>query len=361
MTIYKLNGDGIAPVAPTSFASAGIYERKDIQQHLLKNIKVIGDDLLVISEEFSEWSDSTRRVDLLCLDTKARLVVVEIKRTEDGGHMELQALRYAAMISTMTFEHVVEAYADAHDTDVEAAETAILSFLRWPEAKEEAFAKDVRIVLVAADFGKEVTTTVLWLRDRGIDVRCMRLKPYQLEDGPLLLDVQQLIPLPEAASFQTQLVVKRQAEREGLGDRHSERREWWSELAKLPGTEAHAHVRPKASPYHFVRNGGLQWAYLVWQDECGVELFIDLGGQRSMKLFEFLQGERAAIEERFGQGLSWLPVGDGSWAKVQLIMSGGYRSPHGEWKQILTAQVSAMQRLRAALEPFISDWRAHGG
>ena len=31
------------------------------------------------------------------LDNAARLVVVELKRTDDGGHLELQALRYAAM------------------------------------------------------------------------------------------------------------------------------------------------------------------------------------------------------------------------------------------------------------------------
>ena len=34
----------------------------------------------------------------------ANLVVVELKRTEDGGLMDLQALRYAAMISAMPFE-----------------------------------------------------------------------------------------------------------------------------------------------------------------------------------------------------------------------------------------------------------------
>jgi len=31
-------------------------------------------------------------------------VAIELKRTEDGGHMELQSTRYAAMVSTMTFD-----------------------------------------------------------------------------------------------------------------------------------------------------------------------------------------------------------------------------------------------------------------
>ena len=45
---------------------------------------------MVIEEEFGDWEDSLRRIDLLCLNRKAQLVVLELKRTEDGGHMELK-------------------------------------------------------------------------------------------------------------------------------------------------------------------------------------------------------------------------------------------------------------------------------
>lgn len=44
-------------------------------------------------------------------------MVVELKRTDDGGHMELQAIRYAAMVSSMVFADVVAAYhAHLHTT-----------------------------------------------------------------------------------------------------------------------------------------------------------------------------------------------------------------------------------------------------
>ena len=65
---------------------------------------------MVLSEEFGSWEDSRRRIDLLALDKDANLVVIELKRTEDGGHMDLQALRYAAMVDNMTFEQAVEAH-----------------------------------------------------------------------------------------------------------------------------------------------------------------------------------------------------------------------------------------------------------
>jgi len=65
---------------------------------------------MVISEEFDQWGESSRRIDLLCIDKEANLVVVELKRTEDGGHMELQAIRYAAKISAVTFSQLVDVH-----------------------------------------------------------------------------------------------------------------------------------------------------------------------------------------------------------------------------------------------------------
>ncbi len=89
------------------------------------------------------------------------------------------------------------------------AEQSILSFLEWHEPDEERFAQSVRIVLVSANFSKELTTAVMWLNTMDVDIRCVRLKPYSL-DGRVLLDVQQVIPLPEAAEYQVQVREKTQ-------------------------------------------------------------------------------------------------------------------------------------------------------
>lgn len=58
---------------------------------------------------------------------------------------------------------------------------------------------------MSADFGREITTAVLWLNGfEGMDIRCVRLVPYDLDDK-VLLDIQQVIPLPEAADYQVRL------------------------------------------------------------------------------------------------------------------------------------------------------------
>ena len=214
MAIYELTSDEIRPIEETRFSAAGINERADLQRLLREQVEVISPGTLVIAEEFGEWEDSRRRIDLLGLDKEANLVVIELKRTEDGGHMELQAIRYAAMVSAMTFATAVEVYRShlgklGRDDDPEAR---ILEHLEWDEPNEDEFAQDVRIVLASAEFSKELTTAVMWLNDRDLSIRCVRLKPYR--DGRrVLLDVQQVIPLPEAEDYRVQLKEKQRQER----------------------------------------------------------------------------------------------------------------------------------------------------
>jgi len=203
MAIFHFKPTGIEPLSSTSFQSMKLLERNDLQRLLRDRLDVIVPDAMLLTEEFGEWDDARRRIDLLALDRDAKLVVIELKRTEDAGHIELQALRYAAMVSTMTFEQAVDAHAAYlrkvnRDDD---ARVAILDFLGWSESTDDVFAPDVRIVLVASDFQKEITTAVLWLNERDLDIRCVRMQPYTF-NGEVLVDVQQVIPLPEAAEYQ---------------------------------------------------------------------------------------------------------------------------------------------------------------
>ena len=214
MPIFELAENEFRKIEETSFSVAGARERADLQRILQNQIEIIAPDTLIIAEEFGEWDDSRRRIDLLGVDKNANLVVFELKRTEDGGHIELQALRYAAMVSTMTFDKAVEVYSDylSRKGNDEDAAQSLLTFLKWDENDDEKFAQDVCIVLVSAEFSKEVTTTVLWLNDYGLDIRCVRIKPYK-DNGRTLVDIVQVIPLPEAIDYQVGVNVKNRRER----------------------------------------------------------------------------------------------------------------------------------------------------
>ena len=108
LAIYKFTKEALVPLTATQLAAENILERQDLQRLLRDQIQILDPDLMVISEEFNQWADSSRRIDLLCIDKEANLVVIELKRSDGGGHMELQAIRYAAMISGLTFGQLVE-------------------------------------------------------------------------------------------------------------------------------------------------------------------------------------------------------------------------------------------------------------
>jgi hypothetical protein len=183
MPIYEFTPNEICRLETTTFSSAGLHERRDLQRLIREQIEVIADEALVIAEEFGDWDDSRRRIDLLAIDKGANIVVIELKRAEDGGHMELQSIRYASMVSTMTFDQASDVFgrylkqSGKEDRDPRAT---MLEFLGWDEPDDEQFAQDVRIVLASAEFSKELASSLLWLIDHGIDIRCIRLNPYAL-------------------------------------------------------------------------------------------------------------------------------------------------------------------------------------
>jgi len=241
MALHQLSPEGLIPVAPVNFSDVGVRERADLQRMLRDRIEIIAPDVLVIAEEFSDWQDSKRRIDLLGLDRSGAIVVIEIKRTSDGGHIELQALRYAAMVSALTFDQLVRIYGDFLVTQGRAddARQGILSHLGVESSEDAEMLDRVRIVLVSADFSREVTTTVLWLNDQGLDITCVRLAAYDLR-GTTLVDVQQVIPLPEAQDYTVRLKEK---QREIRGVRIQNRE--FANFKVICGDEVHPQLNKR--------------------------------------------------------------------------------------------------------------------
>ena len=215
MPLYRWNTDNLEAVPTTTFESEGLKEREDLQRLLRDQPDVLEEGLFIVAEEYGDWQDSNRSIDLLALDTEGRLVVIELKRTRTGEHSELQAIRYAAMVSNMTFEQIVDAHSQyLANRGIEGNATSrILAHLgAVDEADVDVHTERPRIILASAGFSAELTTSVLWLRDGGMDVSCIKLQLYRSNDG-LMLDTSQLIPLPEAADYLVKVREREEGER----------------------------------------------------------------------------------------------------------------------------------------------------
>ena len=364
MALFELGADKLISIEPTTFATAKVKERADLQRLLRMQIDAIVPDRMVLSEEFGNWDDSNRRIDLLVLDKDANLVIVELKRTEDGGHMELQAIRYAAMISMMTWEKAV----DAHREFLEArqinedAEDRMLKFLDWEEPSEEQFANDVRIVLASADFSKELTTAVLWLNDRGLDIRCVRLKPYSHGDKTLI-DIQQIIPLPEAQEYQVRVREKESQEREARqanSQRHELNRKFWTQLLSKANKvlEIHKNISPSKESWLNAMSGGIQFGYTILKDRGRIEVKMNRSSKEENKaIFDEIIAHRDKIETQFGSPLNWLRYDEGCTSYICVDVTGGGISDEATWDELQNKMIDKMRDLTKALDPYIRKYR----
>jgi Endonuclease NucS len=180
----------------TSFSSLGLRERFDIQEWIEKTPAILGEDLLVIGKEVI--LPSGKRLDLLCVDKAAALVVVELKRDDSGSSVEWQAIKYVSYCSSFTHEEIFRQYAFYLEKDEATASKAIQEFI---DSDIEALNKEQRIILAAKDFNSEVISAILWLREYGVDIQCTRLAPYCDAAGNVFIKPETIIPLPEAKDY----------------------------------------------------------------------------------------------------------------------------------------------------------------
>lgn len=360
MSLYRVTADKLETVAQTSFAAESLLERKDLQRLLRRDITPIGADLLVIAEEYGEWEDSNRRIDLLCLSKDAGLVVIEIKRTDDGGHMELQAIRYAAMVSSMTLEQAIQAYARTQGGEPESARTDILEFLQLGSENEAELTGEVRIVLVSANFSTELTTAVLWLNRQDLDITCIRLRPYR-SGVEVLIDITQIIPLPESADYEVKVRAQEKEKRKVLGVRQEIFRRFWKQFIERSKTRTQLLANRSGTTDHWLSAGigrsGFTLSAILTQHEGQAECYIRVpGGEANSKAaFDALLARRAEIEQAFGGTLDWQDLPGRQGCRICTALPGGWKSPEAEWPEMQDRMIDALIRLEAALKKPIQD------
>lgn len=207
-------------VPKLSIKQAG-YSEAEVRDLVANKIETFFPGLKTIATEFSRWDDSARRLDILAIDKDRNLHVMEFKRDNEAAHAELQAIRYAAMLSVCNFNDLVQAgyhYRKKSNTSIKIDdwESELLNFLCEKDAKEVELPRIPRIVLLSSQFSKEITTTVLWLNERfgsvdegvlGMDIVCIEISVYDLIDQRAL-HFDQIIPISEAQEYQIRARAK---------------------------------------------------------------------------------------------------------------------------------------------------------
>jgi RecB family endonuclease NucS len=117
--MYKLDVEGrqLIPLTPKSFGELGVTERFDIEQWIENTPSILGQELLILAKELQ--LPSGIRLDLLAVDKRANLVVIELKRDDSGQDVEWQAIKYASYCSNFSPEEIFTYYAKYLESDVD--------------------------------------------------------------------------------------------------------------------------------------------------------------------------------------------------------------------------------------------------
>ncbi len=117
LQMYKVNVNNktLTKLTLTDFTSQNILERYDIQEWIEKTPEILGEEFLIIGKELLLASGS--RLDLLAIDKKARLTIIELKRDDSGKDVDWQSIRYTSYCSNFLVDEIISHYANYLNSD----------------------------------------------------------------------------------------------------------------------------------------------------------------------------------------------------------------------------------------------------
>lgn len=351
----------IIPLENQSFAALGFREREHLQEWLAQYPAALGEELLIIQKEFDGFDDTRERLDLLALDKDGNLVIIENKLDDSGRDVVWQALKYASYCSTLSTAQIVDIYQrylSQHNSTAEAR-SKISEFLDVPDLDEVVLntGNQQRLILVAAHFRREVTSTALWLLSHGLLIQCFKVTPYR-SGAELFLNIEQIIPTPEAKELMISMAAKEAEEKSAgkeLKQRHKLRLHFWQQcLEAFKNSPCHLFNNISPSKDHWLNAGSgfsaVPYTLIFGQSEARVQLeMMRRNASENTFIFERLLAHKPRIEAKFGAPLNWLPLEDKKACRIAYALPVDGYNPEN-WPRIITWMIEHMTALEAAMQ-----------
>ncbi len=364
--MFELNQEDnrISKLTARTFSELNIKEREHLQEWIANKPSVLGEELLIIQKEFSGFSETKERLDLLALDKNGSLVIIENKRDDSGKNVVWQALKYVAYCSSLKKSEIIDIFEDylRKIKSKDDASSLICEFLEKESIDEVNInsGTNQRFILVAADFRKEVTSTVLWLLSNGINAQCMTVTPYTLDER-ILLDIKQVIPTPEAEDYMISMSSKDSEEKEtktALKKRHNLRLQFWEQLLdymRQHNYELFGNVSPSQDHWLHAGSGisGCPYTLIFGKAEARVEFNMQGSDKdENERIFDYLKARSEEIEKRFGSKLEWVRLNEKKACRIRFSKAfDGYNKE--SWLEMIEWLFKYIQKLEAAFKPEI--------
>jgi hypothetical protein len=363
--MYKINKDSktIEKIEEVTFKEMNVFERSDIQQWIKNDPCVLGENLLIIQEEFDKFEGTNERPDLLALDKSGNLVVIENKRDESGKDVHWQAIKYASYFSTIKRDQLISIFQDylKKNNKTEDAEDLINTFLENDTINYPTNTQ--RIILVARDFSKEVLSASQWLLNNHIDITCVQIKPYKI-DNTYLLDSEVILPQGELKEYLLGLADKEQNQKEiqkTINTRLDLLQGFWTEFWHKKEKELKNTAFQNINSWTTRRDNWMSattkfcskvsYQFIVSKNKTTAELYIATDDKLfNKKLYDFYVEHKDEIEQKIGNNTEWNRGDEYLYSRISII-SNDYSVYHkDDWECMFDFFIDSLNKLQKAFD-----------
>lgn len=365
MYIIDKTKNRIEKIESTTFKQLGFKERENLQEWIANYPNCLNEELLIIQKEFDGFNDTNERLDLLAIDKQGNIVIIENKLDDTGRDVTWQVLKYASYCATLNASQIIsifQQYLMKHGVE-ETAEEILEEFLETEDYREKLnIGNSQRIMMIAGEFRKEVTSTVLWLLNYGLKVQCFKATPFKLQEQ-LFLNMEQIIPIKEAEDFVISMANKSREEagaKNEIKERHIIRRKFWTDCFKELNKISDLYQNITPSIDHWVSAGsgfsGAHYSMVVTGDYSSIELVMSRKLQEDNKaVFDALIKKKKTIEDEFGSPLVWERLDTKKMCRIKYVLPSVSVFNEEDWSKMIEFMVKYVPKFEAAFKKPVQE------
>jgi hypothetical protein len=326
-----------------SFSELKFREREHLQEWIANDPSTLGEELLIIQKEFNGFNETNERLDLLALDKLGNLVIIENKLDDSGKDVTWQVIKYASYCASLTKQDILNIY-QVYLGSSASAQEMISEFFDNRDITEIVLNQGLnsqRLILIAANFRKEVTSTVLWLMNFKIRLQCFKVTPFAFGDE-LFLNVEQILPTKDTEDFAISIATKAQEEievQESLKNRHLVRLKFWEQFINASNQVNQLFLNNSPSKESWIGKGmgmsGVNINLVMSNNYCRSEIIFNRGSKEENKeLYDFIYQMRDKIENDFGEKLIWERMDEKVTCRIKAQLDEVSYFEENDWKKM---------------------------
>ncbi len=365
--MYQINSkkNDISPIQKATFSQLHYKERENLQERIDKNPNIFGEELLIIQKEFDWFSDTKERLDLLAIDKLWNLIIIENKLDDTWRDVIWQAMKYASYCSTLRKDQIISIYQDYLNkyNKWEDAKDMLNNFFEDTNFEEIEFNKiqSQRIIFVAANYRKEVTSTALWLMSYWLNIQCFKTTIFK-QNEQHFLTFDQIIPVKEAEDYIISMANKQQEEiiqKKSQTKRQTVNKSFWNKLLPIINSKTDLFSNINATKDNRLSAGSgiarVAYTFVANSKYAKVELYA--GGRNSLeenqKIFNAIYQYKDEIENSFWKKLVWEALVWKKGCRISYSLENVDITNIENWNTIIEFLSTNMTKLYKSINPVI--------